>query len=144
MTNAIETKNAPAAIGTYSQAYRVDNLVFISGQIGMDPVSAELVSDQFTPQAEQVFKNLSAVAQASGGSLAGIAKLTVYLTDLNDFADLNLVLFNVIKTPYPARAAVEVKALPKGALIEIEAIMAIQIMQFTPTSKAPIKKAGSP
>lgn len=125
MTNAIETKNAPAAIGTYSQAYRVDNLVFISGQIGMDPVSAELVSDQLTPQAEQAFKNLSAVAQASGGSLAGIAKLTVYLTDLNDFAELNKVMSNVIKAPYPARAAVEVKALPKGALIEIEAIMAI-------------------
>ena len=120
---AINTDNAPAAIGTYSQAIKTKGLVFISGQICVDPKTKKMVSDQFDEQATQVFKNLKAVSDASGGSLKKIAKLTVYLTDLGDFASLNEIMSQFIEAPYPARAAVEVKALPLGAKIEIEAIM---------------------
>ena len=124
MTNTIvSTDSAPAAIGTYSQAVKTGNLTFISGQIPLDPKTMEMVSDDFVPQAKQVFRNLSAVADEAGPGLAGCVKLTVYLTDLNDFQALNEVMAEYVAEPYPARAAVQVSALPKGARIEIDAIL---------------------
>ena len=127
MTNTpVSTGNAPEAIGTYSQAVstHASKTTYLSGQIPLDPASMELVSAEFVEQAHQVFKNLSAVANAAGGDLADIVKLNVYLTDLGQFAQLNEVMAAYIDVPYPARAAVEVSALPKGALIEIDAVMA--------------------
>ena len=125
---AIQTDDAPAAIGTYSQAIStmaVKN-VFISGQIPLDPATMALVSDDFADQAHQVFKNLRAVAEAAGGSLADCVKLTVYLTDLGQFPNLNEIMAGYFDSPYPARAAVEVSKLPKDAVIEIDAIMALE------------------
>ncbi len=129
MTNkSIQTDAAPAAIGTYSQAVGTTAAchVFLSGQIPLDPVSMTLVSEDFTEQAHQVFKNLSAVATAAGGTLADCVKLTVYLTDLDNFPALNEVMAGYFSEPYPARAAVEVSKLPKDARIEIDAIMALE------------------
>lgn len=119
----INTAAAPAAIGTYSQAVQTNGLTFLSGQIPLDPESMEIVADDFQTQARQVFRNLSAVAEAAGPGLAGCVKLTVYLTDLNDFATLNEVMSEFVSAPFPARAAVQVAALPKGAQIEIDAIL---------------------
>lgn len=119
----ISTEAAPAAIGAYSQAVKVADTVYISGQIPLDPVSMEVVSQEFESQARQVFKNLIAVADASGGGLSDAVKLTVYLTDLNDFAALNTVMADYISEPFPARAAVQVAALPKGVQIEIDAVL---------------------
>lgn len=121
----IVTDQAPAAIGTYSQAVKVGSTVYISGQIPLDPISMEMVSDDFTEQARQVFKNLIAVAEAAGGSLADAVKLNVFLTDLNDFALLNEVMSANMHEPYPARAAVQVAALPRGAQIEIDAVLCL-------------------
>ena len=121
----INTADAPAAIGTYSQAVSVGNLVFISGQIPLDPVSMEVVDGQFKVQAIRVFENLKAVAAASGGSLADAVKLTVYLSDLSNFPLLNEVMGDYMTEPYPARAAIEVSALPKGVMVEIDAILAL-------------------
>ena len=121
----ISTDNAPAAIGTYSQAVRVDNTVYLSGQIPLVPATMELVSSEFAEQAEQVFRNLAAVCDAAGGSLADIAKLTVYLMDLGNFATVNETMARHFTAPFPARAAIQVAGLPKGALIEVEAIMAL-------------------
>ena len=127
----IQTANAPSAIGTYSQAVKVENgkLVFISGQIplvpNVDPEQMQLVSNDFTDQAHQVFANLKAVAEAAGGELGDCTKLTVYLTDLGQFADVNRIMAKYMNEPYPARAAVEVSALPKSAQIEIDAIMVL-------------------
>lgn len=123
MKKIVETTDAPAAIGTYSQAVSSQGLTFVSGQIPLDPTSMELVAADFVPQAHQVFKNLSAVATAAGSSLEDCVKLTVYLVDLSDFQHLNTVMAQYISAPFPARAAVEVAALPKGALIEIDAIL---------------------
>ena len=125
---SIQTDAAPAAIGTYSQAMSTTAVrhVFLSGQIPLDPVSMTLVSDDFAEQVHQVFKNLSAVATAAGGTLADCAKLTVYLTDLDNFPALNEVMAGYFSEPYPARAAVEVSKLPKDASIEIDAIMAFE------------------
>ena len=120
----ISTSSAPAAIGTYSQAVKTGNLTFISGQIPLDPDSMEVVSDEFVAQATQVLRNLSAVADAAGPGLNGCVKLTVYLTNLDDFAKLNEVMAEFVAEPYPARAAVQVSALPKGVQIEIDAILA--------------------
>ncbi len=120
---AIATGDAPAAIGPYSQAIRAGNWVFLSGQIGLDPASGELVDGGARAQAEQVFGNLAAVAAAAGGSLDSLAKLTVYLTDLGDYATVNEVMQSVFSEPFPARAAVQVSALPRGACVEVEAIM---------------------
>ena len=120
----ISTSSAPAAIGTYSQAVKTGNLTFISGQIPLDPDSMEVVSDEFVAQATQVLRNLSAVADAAGPGLNGCVKLTVYLTNLDDFAKLNEVMAEFVTEPYPARAAVQVTALPKGVQIEIDAILA--------------------
>ena len=121
----IQTEAAPAAIGTYSQAVRVGDTVYISGQIPLDPETMECVSDDVTAQIEQVFKNLTAVAEAAGGSLADIAKLTVYLTDLSHFPMVNEVMSAHFAPPYPARAAVGVAALPRDVAVEIEAIMVL-------------------
>ncbi len=121
----IHTDKAPAAIGTYSQATKVVDTVYISGQIPLDPVSKNLVSDDFGEQAHQVFANLMSVAQASGGHLNDAVKLTVYVTDLANFPKLNEIMAEYLQQPYPARATVEVSALPLGALVEIDAILCI-------------------
>lgn len=121
----IATDAAPAAIGPYSQAIRAGNTVYLSGQIPLDPATQEMVGDAFAAQAGQVFENIAAVADAAGGSLADIVKLTVYLIDLSRFAEVNEIMASYFKEPYPARAAIEVSALPRGAQIEIDAIMVI-------------------
>ena len=119
----INTRAAPAAIGAYSQAVKVADTVYISGQIPLDPDTMEVVSQEFEQQVRQVFKNLIVVADAAGGSLADAVKLTVYLTDLTDFAALNTIMADYISEPFPARAAVQVAALPKGVQIEIDAVL---------------------
>ncbi len=121
----ISTLNAPAAIGTYSQAVRVNDTVYISGQIPLNPQSMEMVNESFEAQAVQVFENLKAVAAAAGGDLSDFVKITVLLSDLKYFAQVNEIMAQYFSAPYPARAAYAVKALPKDADIEIEAIMAL-------------------
>lgn len=121
--STISTDKAPAAIGTYSQAVKVGNTVYMSGQIPLDPKTMELVKDSFEAQAVRVFENLKAVAEAAGGSLNEIVKLTILLSDMDFFAQVNEVMARYFDEPYPARAAFAVKALPKGADIEIEAVM---------------------
>lgn len=121
----ISSNQAPAAIGTYSQAVKVGNTVYMSGQIPLDPATMELVSADFEAQAVQVFENLRAVAEAAGGSLADAVKLNISLTDLGNFASLNEVMARYFTAPYPARAAVGVAALPKNSLVEIEAILVL-------------------
>ena len=120
----INTDQAPAAIGTYSQAVIVGDTVYLSGQLGMDPQNMTLRSG-FEAQAVQVFENLQAVARAAGGELVDAVKLTVYLVDLADFPTVNEVMGRYFDEPYPARAAVQVAALPKGAEVEIEGILSI-------------------
>ncbi|MGH1432391.1 MAG: RidA family protein [Neptuniibacter sp.] len=119
----ISTENAPSAIGTYSQAVRVGSTVYMSGQIPLVPETMELVTESFEAQAEQVFKNLQAVAEASGGTLADVVKVTILLSDMVFFAQVNEVMARYFSEPYPARAAFAVKQIPKGADIEVEAIM---------------------
>ena len=121
--NIIVTGKAPAAIGTYSQAVRTGHTVYLSGQIPLDPDTMTLVGDSFATQCKQVFNNLKAVAEAAGGSLHDIVKLTIYLTDLGNFAAVNEIMAQFFEEPYPARAAVGVTALPKDAQLEIDAIM---------------------
>lgn len=121
----IATTNAPAAIGTYSQAVKVQNTVYLSGQIPLDPEKMELVDGDFAAQTHQVFKNLAAVAEAADGSLKDIVKLNIFMTDLSNFATVNEVMAQYFEEPYPARAAVEVSALPKGAVVEADGIMVI-------------------
>lgn len=123
--NTIATNEAPAAIGTYSQAVQCGDTVYLSGQIPLDPISMVFISDQIEPQIHQVFKNLSAVCRAAGGELNDIAKLNIFLTDLSCFASVNTIMAEYFDAPYPARAAVGVKELPKGALVEMDAIMVI-------------------
>lgn len=120
----ISTDRAPKAIGTYSQGVRVGNLVFISGQIPLDPATMEMVSGDMEEHIRRVFDNLQAVAQAAGASLADTAKLTVFLTDLAHFPLVNQVMADYFQPPYPARAAVGVAALPRGAQVEMDAILA--------------------
>lgn len=120
----ISTPNAPAAIGTYSQAVKVDSTVYCSGQIGLDPATMQMV-EGFEAQTVRVFDNLKAVAEAAGGSLADAVRLTIYLTDLSNFAKVNEIMSRYFAEPYPARAAVGVKELPKGALVEADAILVI-------------------
>jgi reactive intermediate/imine deaminase len=122
----ITTEQAPAAIGTYSQAVQVGSLVFLSGQIPLDPQSMTLVSDDFEAQTHQVFKNLKALCEAAGGSLNQLAKVNIFLTDLNHFAKVNEIMSQYFDQPYPARAAVGVSALPKEAQIEIEGVLALE------------------
>ncbi|WP_136254675.1 RidA family protein [Onishia niordana] len=121
----INTDKAPAAIGPYSQAIKAGNTLYISGQIPLDPATMQIVSDDFEAQARQVFKNLSAVCEEADGSLQDIVKINLYLVDLDNFAIVNRVMEEVFTTPYPARAAVGIKALPKGSLFEAEAVMVI-------------------
>ncbi|OZA28659.1 MAG: reactive intermediate/imine deaminase [Hydrogenophilales bacterium 17-61-9] len=118
----IQTANAPAAIGTYSQAVRVDHTVYLSGQIGLDPATMEMV-DGIEAQIHQVFKNLAAVAAAADGSLSDVVKLNVFLTDLSHFPKVSEIMAQYFVAPYPARAAVGVAALPRGALVEADAVM---------------------
>ncbi len=120
---AIHSDDAPAAIGTYSQAIRAGGLVFLSGQIPLDPATMELVGGDFETRARRVFDNLTAVATAAGGSLDQIVKLTVFLTDLDNFATVNRVMEDYFAVPFPARAALGVASLPKGADIEADAIL---------------------
>lgn len=122
---AIQTSNAPAAIGPYSQAIRSGSLLFCSGQIPLDPTTMEIVSQDVADQAHQVFLNLAAVAEAAGSSLDAAVKLTIFLTDLDDFAVVNEIMSKYFKQPYPARATIQVSALPKAAQVEIEAILAL-------------------
>lgn len=121
----ITTENAPQAIGTYSQAVKVNNTVYLSGQIPLDPATMELVEGDFREQTHQVFRNLRAVCEAADGSLQDIVKLNLYLTDLSHFATVNEVMAEYFQTPYPARAAIGVKELPKGSLIEADGVMVV-------------------
>lgn len=126
MKQKIHTEHAPQAIGTYSQAIKVGNTVYLSGQIAVDSKNnSELISDDFRLQATQVFNNLQAVAKAAGGSLDAIVKLTIYLIDFKEFPIVNEVMTDFFKDPYPARATIAVSALPKAAKIEVEAVMVI-------------------
>ena len=119
----IQTDRAPQAIGTYSQAVRTGNTVYMSGQIPLVPDTMELVSGDMDAQIRRVFDNLAAVAEAAGGSLADVVKLNVFLTDLGHFALVNEIMAEYFREPYPARAAVGVAALPKGAQVEMDAVM---------------------
>ncbi len=123
--STISTDKAPAAIGTYSQAVKVGNTVYMSGQIPLNPETMEMVTESFEAQAVRVFENLKAVADASGGTLQDIVKLTILLSDMGYFAQVNEVMARYFKEPYPARAAFAVKALPKDADIEVEGVMVI-------------------
>jgi len=124
---SISTKNAPSAIGTYSQALSVvgGKTVYLSGQIPLIPSSMEIVSDNIEDQIKQVFENLQAVCNASGGSLNDIVKLNVFLTDLSNFSKVNEIMAGYFDEPYPARAAVGIKELPRAALVEMDAIMVL-------------------
>lgn len=121
----IQTPDAPAAIGTYSQAVRVDNTVYLSGQIGLDPNSMQMVVG-IEEQVHRVFQNLRAVADAAGGSLNDVVKLNIFLTDLGHFAKVNEIMATYFHQPYPARAAVGVASLPRGALVEADGVLVLQ------------------
>ena len=121
----ISTPNAPSAIGTYSQAVRCGNTIYLSGQIGLDPQTMQLV-EGIDAQVRRVFDNLKAVAEAAGGSLADAVKVTIYLTDLGHFAKVNEIMAAYFSQPYPARAAIGVASLPRAALVEADAILVLQ------------------
>ena len=121
----ITTTEAPKAIGTYSQAVKVGDTAYLSGQIALDPVSGELVGGEVGAQIEQVFRNLAAVAKAAGGSLADVVKLNVFLTDLKNFPLVNETMARHFQEPYPARAAIGVAALPRGGQVEMDAVMVL-------------------
>jgi reactive intermediate/imine deaminase len=121
----IHTDGAPQAIGTYSQAVKVNGTVYLSGQIGLDPGTMQMV-EGIEQQVHRVFKNLAAVAAAAGGSLADVVKLNIFLTDLSNFALVNTIMAEYFTTPYPARAAVGVASLPRGALVEADGVMQIE------------------
>ncbi len=125
MRETISTHNAPQAIGTYSQAVRIGNTVYLSGQIALVPETMELKEGDISERIHQVFKNLSAVCEAAGGSLQDIAKLNIFLTDLSHFTTVNEIMAQYFEQPYPARAAIGVKELPKGTDVEMDGIMAL-------------------
>lgn len=125
MREIINTELAPSAIGSYSQAIKVGDVVYLSGQIPLHPETMEMVEGDIEVQIVRVFDNLRAVAQAAGGDLADIVKLTVFLTDLGCFATVNEVMARYFESPYPARAAVQVAALPRGAEVEMDAVMCL-------------------
>ncbi|MCW1413823.1 RidA family protein [Rhizobium sp. 1AS11] len=125
MITAISTADAPGAVGPYSQAIKVGNLLFVSGQLPIDPATGEFNSANAVEQAEQCLKNMAAIAREAGTELSKTVKTTVLLTDLGAFAEVNRVYAGFFTTPYPARACYEVKALPKGAKVEIEAVIAV-------------------
>jgi len=124
-TTVIQTPDAPAAIGTYSQAVRVDHTVYLSGQIGLDPNTMQMV-EGIEAQVHRVFQNLRAVADAAGGSLDDVVKLNIFLTDLSHFAKVNEIMATYFHQPYPARAAVGVASLPRNALVEADGVMYLQ------------------
>jgi reactive intermediate/imine deaminase len=121
----IQTPDAPAAIGTYSQAVRVDDIVYLSGQIGLDPSTMQM-AESTDAQIHRVFQNLRAVSTAAGGSLDDVVKLNVYLTDLSHFAKVNEIMATYFRQPYPARAAVGVAALPRNAMVEMDGVLHLQ------------------
>ena len=121
----ISTDNAPSAIGTYSQAIKVSNTVYLSGQIPLDPESMQVVEGGISAEIDQVFKNLAAVCEEAGGSLKDIVKLNIFLTDMGNFASVNQAMAHYFTAPYPARAAIGVKELPKGVGVEMDGIMVI-------------------
>lgn len=121
----ISTKNAPAAIGPYSQAIKVGNLIYTSGQIPIDPATGALVAGGIKEQTRQSLLNVQAILKEAGISMSSVVKTTVFMADMNDFADMNTVYAEFFTEPYPARSAVAVKALPKGALVEIEVVAAV-------------------
>jgi reactive intermediate/imine deaminase len=121
----IATELAPAAIGPYSQAVRAGNTVYFSGQIPLDPATGALVDGDIAAQTRRVFDNLAAVAKAAGGSLTQIVRVGIYVTDLANFATVNAVMAEYFQTPYPARSTIEVSGLPKGAEVEIDAVMVL-------------------
>lgn len=121
----IATAHAPAAIGPYSQATRAGQTVYFSGQIALDPATAELVDGDIAAQARQAFANLAAVCEAAGGSLDDVVRVGLYLTDLGDFAAVNAIMGEIFAAPFPARSTVEVSALPKGAVFEVDAILVL-------------------
>lgn len=121
----ISSDKAPAAIGTYSQAIKAGNTVYLSGQIPLDPQTMNLVSDDFEAQTVQVFENLKAVIEAAGGSFQDVVKLNIFLTDLTHFAKVNEIMGRYFQQPYPARAAIGVAALPRGAQVEMDGILVL-------------------
>jgi reactive intermediate/imine deaminase len=121
----IETPRAPAAVGPYSQAVRHGNLVFLSGQVALDPATGALVEGGVAEQTRQVFRNLEAVCEAAGSSLDAILKLNIYLTDLGHFATVNAIMAETFSAPYPARATIGIAALPLGAEVEMEAVLGL-------------------
>ncbi len=121
----IQTDRAPAAIGPYSQATRAGSTVFFSGQIPLDPATGDVVEGGIEAQARRAFDNLKAVAEAAGGSMGDIARVGLYLTDLSQFAAVNAVMAEYFEAPYPARSTIEVSALPKGVLFEVDAVMVL-------------------
>ncbi|KID55028.1 MULTISPECIES: RidA family protein [Pseudoalteromonas] len=124
----ISTDQAPAAIGTYNQAIKVGTAVYLSGQIPLVPNTMEVISEDFAEQTHQVFKNLTAVCEAAGGQLQDMVKVNIFMTDLSNFATVNEIMSQYFKTPYPARAAIGVKELPKNVQIEIDGIMELPSM----------------
>lgn len=123
MKTIISTDKAPSAIGTYSQAVKVNNTVYLSGQIPLVPESMEVISEDFAQQAQQVFKNLCAVCEAAGGEINDMVKVNIFLTDLSNFATVNEIMSQYFREPYPARAAIQVSKLPKDVQIEIDGVM---------------------
>jgi reactive intermediate/imine deaminase len=119
----ISTPRAPAAIGPYSQAVRAGGVVYLSGQIPLDPATGELVQADISTESRRVFDNLTAVCEAAGGTLGDVARVGIYLTDLSDFAAVNAVMADYFQLPYPARSTIQVSALPRGARVEIDAIL---------------------
>ena len=140
----ISTSGAPKAIGTYSQAVKAGDTVYLSGQIPLDPASGEMVSGEIRIQVKRVFDNLAAVARAAGGSLQDIAKLNVFLVDLKNFPQVNEIMAHYFKEPYPARAAVGVSALPRGAQVEMDAVMVLGARRAKKTPKKKVKKKTKP
>ena len=119
----ISTERAPAAIGPYSQAVRAGGTVYLSGQIPLDPATGQLVQADIATETRRVFDNLRAVCEAAGGSLGQVARVGIYLTDLSDFAQVNAVMADYFQAPYPARSTIQVSALPKGARVEVDAVL---------------------
>jgi reactive intermediate/imine deaminase len=123
--DVVSTPQAPAAIGPYSQAVRTGLVVFLSGQLGLDPASGSLVTGEFAAEVRQAFSNLEAVARAAGGSLANAVKFTLFLTDLTKFGEVNQIMSELVPKPYPARSTIGVASLPRGARFEVEAILVL-------------------
>lgn len=136
----ISTPRAPAAIGTYSQAVKIDNVVYLSGQIPLDPTTGAMVEGDVRIQITRVFDNLAAVAQAAGGSLKDVVKLNVFLTDLKDFPVVNEVMAQYFKQPYPARAAIGVASLPRASMVEMDAVLVISPTRLGKKLKKKAKK----